>query len=64
LVGGSNPSRGANFQKNSNDADRVPRLIGTNSNRRQKNKPVRRRRAAAAIARQGDPKGEGAAGPE
>jgi hypothetical protein len=33
-------------------------LVGANSNRRQKNKTVRRRRAAAAIARQGDPKGE------
>jgi hypothetical protein len=57
LVGGSNPSRGANFKKIPFEADPVPRLVGTNSNRRQTNKPVRRRRAAAAIARQGDPEG-------
>ena len=61
LVSGSNPSRGANFQKNLNYAAAYGPLDGVNSNRRHKTSPVRRRRAAAAIARRATPaEGRGA----
>jgi hypothetical protein len=49
LVGGSNPSRGANFQNLNNAAAYGPRG-GINSNRRHKRSPVRRQRRAAAMA--------------
>src|ERR1700733_5481158 len=60
LVGGSNPSRGANFQKNLNDAAAYGPLDGVNSNRRQKKSRFDDSAAAMAIARRATPEGRGA----